>query len=181
MPRKTLFEVWTIHNTPMAPECACWDDLDHTCGDAFEGSLTVWCRRRHCGMPATAASSVPATPPRREALDAQSPMTPCALSRPTHRLGFRCFCGRLCHNSNGRPRQCWSLRLPAVMRDHPDAQCLFRILTFSFLGTLEHYSSNEFQQTWAAYLMRVPLSRPTVTVLLTSRIAQSHHGDHAKK
>ena len=47
-------------------ECACWNDLDHTCGGAGDGSIiTVWCRRRHCccvcGMPATAVSSVPAT------------------------------------------------------------------------------------------------------------------------
>ena len=38
--------VWTsvtIKNTPVLPECVCWDDLDHTCG-----SITVWCRRWHC-------------------------------------------------------------------------------------------------------------------------------------
>ena len=46
------------------------------------------------------------------------------------------------------------------------------------------------KQTWAAYLMRVPLSRQLtwwesschgLPWLLTSRIAPSHHGDHAKK
>ena len=26
-----FLEVWTIKNTPVQPEYACWDHLDHTC------------------------------------------------------------------------------------------------------------------------------------------------------
>ena len=60
-----FLEVWTIKDTPVQPECACRDNLDHTCSDAGDGSITVWYLQRHCGciccMPATAAPSLPAT------------------------------------------------------------------------------------------------------------------------
>ena len=62
---KAWTEVWTIKNTPVPPECACWDYLDQTCGDACDCIITVWCWQRHSGcvwgMQATAASSVPGT------------------------------------------------------------------------------------------------------------------------
>ena len=90
-----FLEVWTIKNTPVLPECACSDILDHTCSDASDGSITVWCLLRNCccmcwfcWMQATAASLVPVTKPRPGGSDAQRPLTPRALSLPTPQLGI---------------------------------------------------------------------------------------------
>ena len=67
-------------------------------------------------LPTTAASLVPVTQQRLVGSDAQRSVTighlvPC---RASHFIRHLCFCGSLCHKSNGRPRQCWSLRLPAL-------------------------------------------------------------------
>ena len=81
--------------------------------------------------------------PRRGSSDAQRPVTPRALSRPTPQSAFGASVAGSVTTATAVPSgadHSDSLpSLPLCIRDHREAHCLFRISSISFS---EHYSTN---------------------------------------